>query len=516
MLAFLLVLFLVLKYLYSLAAFPGVPFGYDAGIYRYLFLRHAEGWPPVALAPMAPWATAHPLGLFPFSTLLLRIGIPVDWLIGWMWNLVPVIALLVLAHAWWQRTKRGDIGLLILLVGLLSTVTYQGFLMMYIKVFVALLWSFLAFASFEHRKRRMIVYGMMAIATHQQIGLILLLALFSSILSLRRTHQREELCDWVLLCALGGLWYVPVWSQAIGDIVPRLVSSLPAVLLGVFLVAIVAVAVVHGKERLRSLHPAISKALIAILPLTIILLALFSRTHGNFSDASAGAFWTIPQYLQYSFPLLLLGLIGLHRSFRLERGTPWQWAALWCALAVVTGSFFYRRFLLPLDVYLLPFAALAIHGLWHERRRVLARCIVIALLVVQCALGIFQLHSIDPHVDRSMLQTFAALPSAVEPGSQVVVLDIMAPWVLGYLPQNPVSGPGIFDSQPLSAWERFLYGSHDERRAFIEHYPTGTYFLATGVFRSFYGSEVLSLLDDPCFTPTFTDGLVRSVCGAGS
>lgn len=70
------------KYAWSVFAFPGVPFGYDAGIYRYLFLAHAQGFPPFILAPMAEWAQSHPLGLFFFSSIALKLGLPVDWLLG--------------------------------------------------------------------------------------------------------------------------------------------------------------------------------------------------------------------------------------------------------------------------------------------------------------------------------------------------------------------------------------------------------------------------------------------------
>src|SRR5690242_15865719 len=77
-----LIILLTIKFLWPLFQYH-IPLGYDAGIYRYLFVRHAQGFPPFWLGPIDPWAKGHPLGLFFFSTILMRIGVPVDWLIGW-------------------------------------------------------------------------------------------------------------------------------------------------------------------------------------------------------------------------------------------------------------------------------------------------------------------------------------------------------------------------------------------------------------------------------------------------
>lgn len=101
-----------------------IPIGYDVGIYRYLFLRHGDAFPPFVLGDIEPWARGHPLGLFFFSTLLLKIGVPVDWLIGWVWNFMPVLLLTTLALV---RGKRDLTHIAaILLVGSLSIAFYDA------------------------------------------------------------------------------------------------------------------------------------------------------------------------------------------------------------------------------------------------------------------------------------------------------------------------------------------------------------------------------------------------------
>ena len=512
-LACVLIALLCIKYFRSFFAFPGVPFGYDAGIYRYLFLNHAHALPPFTVAPMPPWAASHPLGLFFFSTLLLRIGVPVDWLIGWVWNVFPMILSGVLAILFARRNGT-KVGLLMLLVSLLSTVQYQGFLMMYWKVFVALLWCVFAFDAFERKSKLWMIFGMLAIATHQQIGLIYVLSVLASVVS--RCKQRSLLVKNMGLCvaslALGLLWYLPNFSSALGGLFPLLAASLSSLLtLCILFLAFTVLAVFTVFPKYGHAMLLVVCGLVGLL-LFLLPLAGIAPGFLYHVDAIPGAFFTIPEYLERSLPLLLLGMFGFFATFTREKGSVWQWAVLFCALAVVSMFFFYRRFLLPLDFFLLPFSAFALARMFLSRdlRLKIGGAILIAL---QSWLLIGQLRSIDPHVDRAMLDSFASLRSVIEPKAAVVVLDLMAPWVAGYLPESDVSGPGIFDSQPLPAWEKFLYGSSDDRRAFIEHYPRGSYFYATDVFRSYYPPEVQTLFSHACLQPTGALGLYRSVCG---
>lgn len=504
------------KYFWSLLLFPAVPFGYDAGIYRYLFLKHAEAFPPFSVASMPPWALAHPLGLFFFSTIVVRLGVPVDFLIGWVWNAFPVI-LSVVFSAVVARKHGARFGLLLLLVSLLSTVQYEGFLMIYWKVFVALLWCVLAFDAWERKSMLRIPFGMMAIATHQQVGLVFVLATACSAISLSKTRKAlfQEFRALFLALVFGALWYLPNADRALGDVLPLAIGSLssPSVLVvGLFMVVSAAAVFAfprHG-HLLLLLACSVVGFLFLVVPLTGMAPEFFDRFH-RMPSANPGAFLTIPEYLELSLPLLLPGLFGLFLSFRRERGTVWQWAAIVCVISVFSMTFFYRRFLLPMDFFLLPFAAWSLHECFNTRTRGL-QVLGVALALLQGWLLLGQMRTIDPHVDPAMLREFSTFRAVVDPNAQVVVLDVMAPWVVGYLPQNAVSGPGIFDSQPLSAWEGLLYGSDADRRAFFRHYPLGTYFLATDVFRAYYPPEVQTLLLHPCLQGTSEAGLYRLVC----
>ncbi len=513
-----LLLLLFLKQCWSLVRFPGVPFGYDAGIYRYLFLKHAQGFPPFSIVDMPSWAHGHPLGLYFFSTLLIRLGVQVDWLIGWIWNLFPILIAVVLARVFAKR-EGAIVGVLVLLAYLLSTVQYQGFLLMYWKVFAALLWCALSFSFFERKSLLWILLAMLSIATHQQIGLVLILAILSSIILRERSRLLQSLAELAVAVTLGLLWYIPNAQGALFDIVPNLINPTIgfALVAGAILLGGFAFVFVRFPRHRRSILFSVA----ACVGLALLLLPITGHAPtflGNFlkhiatTDAVPGVFFTVPEYLEKSLPLLLLALTGLVLSFRREQGTVWQCAAIWCALAVVSMFFFYRRFLLPLDFFLLPFAAVAMAEAWRSQSD-LARGAVVVAVMLQGWLALDQISVIDPHVDHAMLAQFAELPKVVTPHRYLIVLDNMAPWVTGFLPDNVVSGPGIFSSFPIEDWQKFLYGSSADHHEFIVRYPRGTYFFATDVFRSFYPPEVQSLLADPCFRPTSMTGLLESACG---
>ena len=512
-------LLLILKYCWTLVAFPGVPFGYDAGIYRFLFIREAHGWPPFLTPDLPEWAKSHAPGLFFFTSPFVMLGLSPDWLIGWLWNLFPVAIALSLAFV--VRRRYGDLaGFFVLLCALVSVVQYQGFLMLYMKVFVAFLFCLLAFDAYERRSRWWVALGMMTIAVHQQIGLVFALAVCSSMVFTSLVGpDRPTLRDWTQYVAtilLGAAWYLPTYQRSLQDVLPEVMHSGTVVLLVVALLAIAlfAALIVMLPERGRRAAWTVCIVLVAIVAIAFPLISdapeFVTRYLASRADTVSGSFLGVSEYLFLSWPLLLLGIAGLVFSAEKERGTPSQWAVIWCAVAVIGMFFFYRRFILPLDFFLLPFAARAAAALWRSMQ---GRIVVSALLLVQGVFLLQQIQSADPHVKRPWLQQFGALSAHVPSGSTIVVLDNMAPWVLGYLPNTNVSGPGIFDSRPYAEWEKFLLGSEAERRSFISGYPAGTFFYASPVFMQYYTPDIQSVLRHPCLTPAGSEGLYRSVCG---
>ena len=463
-----LIVVLFVKFFWSYFAFS-VPLGYDPGIYRYLFVTHAQGFPPFLIADLEPWAQAHPLGLFIFTTVFLKLGLPVDWLLGWIWNLIPVVLLLTLA--WVSAKKWGKpVGVLVLLMGILSMPYYDGFAAMYYKTYAALLFVVLTFHFLDRRSFLALIPAGLALITHHQTGLVLLLAFVAWWAQIGVRLWRDP--QWYLVTAVAatlgvlvGLFYLPIWYDAVW---PHLIT-------------------------------------------------LFT-TWG--SSAPAGSFPPARYYLRYEFFVLLLGVIGFFWTLNQKKElTLWHWAALFSALFVIGQLFFYRRFFLHLDFFLLPFGAYALFS-FTQHRNVALRVMIVLALLGQVAFSLHGTLRWAPQIDPTVVASMSAMAAEIPQDSSVIALENnAAPVALGWLPHHKTGGPGLFGRPYFSyrGWERFLYGSHDDRRTLLSHphLSPPLYFLTSPLFHQHYGEYVKGFLADPCFKHVDDLPLLEVTCPVG-
>lgn len=456
-----LVLLLLAKFLLPLFRFP-IPLGYDPGIYRYLFLKYAASFP---LLPDFPrWAGEHPPGFFLLAAPFLRIGMPVEWLLGWIWNLFPVFLGTALALSW-RRKEGAVVGILVLLTALLSQAYYDGFVGMYWKTYAALLFTVFTFTALEKKSYQAAVFAFLAFIIHHQTGLLLGLTVATWwVLTLR--GQLHEKWVWMTggllvgVALLSLLFYLPHWTAAVRD------------------------------------------------PFTSIY-----NLRGDF--APGGSFPDPIFYLRITGILLVLGAWGLILSLRKERGSLWQLAVLWTLPFIIFRLVFYRRFFLQCDFFLLPFAALGIRDLWNRFKAPPLRIALVILILVQAGISLRVAWERIPAIAIPSLvavrNAAAALPSGDVP---VIALDnSAAPWLLGELPDREVGGPGIFDlpGWKEEQWKDFLYGTHEQRVELLHTLRMGTLFVQTPLFTQYYGDHITEFLADPCFK-RLHEYVLQSVC----
>ena len=486
LLAGLLLIFLLCKYLWTLLVFE-IPLGYDVGIYRYLFLRFATGFPPFVIPAMDGWAYQHPLGLFVFSTILLRAGLPVDALLGWIWNVMPVALASTLALLTARRTGDTSTGLVVLLMALFSIAQFYGFVAMYWKTEAALLACILTFHFFERRSWWAVLTGVMTVGIHQQTGLLLGLSLLSvwglRLLAQPRSLLREQRTSLIgmLVLVLGLALYLPVWKTAVPD-------------------------------QLRALFTA----------------------HG---DSTGGSFPMPSFFLVYESILLAFGVRGFLSTIRWRQPTVWHWAVFWSALFVLFRLYFFRRFFLHLEFFLLPCAAIAVSAAWRKRNGIGARAPIVALLLVQ---GIASASAIAPatlsycRVTPVLCRFFPEVPQIalsltanewehirtldafLPQGALVVDLDpVSAPWLRGWLPDKFLIAPGVFNSPwDEQGWQRVILGSPHERRLLLQDLvaPPGIYIYISPVLQTYYGHATDVLLSDPCLKSTSRPDILFFAC----
>jgi hypothetical protein len=466
-----LVVALLIKYGWPLFAFD-LPLGYDTGFYRYLFLRHAEAFPPFWITNLEPWARAHPLGLFFFSTILLKLGIPVDWLIGWIWNLFTVVLLCTLSWTAGKRFGR-DAGVWTLVACVLSVSTFDGFAAMYWKTFASLLWCVLAFSVLERRSWLTIPFGVLTVTTHSQTGLLFGLVLLSylalpfipwalptSPIRWNRIRPRDIALvvggTLVILCT-GLLLYLPVWQEAVLDVLPMLLGQ---------------------------------------------------------TEASSGSFPPSTFYVYYEGGILLAGILGFIVNIRNERWTPWQLAVLWSFLFVVARLLFYRRFFLQLEFFLLPFAGIGLALLWKQLKTRNLHAALVVLLVVQLLVMRQAIIRHGPMVDAETFAAIVQVQEFTDKQTMILALENDTPVMLrGWYADRRVGGPGLFDAPwTRDQWGTFLTGNHEERMQLLQQAEGPIVLFVSPLARSFYGQVMTSFLSDSCFEAIPDTMLYRVIC----
>ncbi len=460
-----LLLALLVKFLLPLMRFD-VPLGYDVGMYRYLFLHYAQSLSYLNLPDLPQWAQEYPPALYVLFGILINIGLPVDAAIGWIWNLMPVFTLCVLA---WVTAKRHgtSVGVLVLLVGFLSAPFYDGFYAMYWKTVVSLLLTVLTYYFAERLSPLFLLTALLTVLVHQQTGLVLILALglwWLIILPRSRSNMRYRVLTVGLLVAAGisFLWYLPQWNRAI------------------------------------------------LSPLKSIFLL-----YGD--DAPPGTFPERMYYVRTMGILLLFGIAGFVRSFRSERGSLWQLSVLVCAVFVVFRFVFYQRFFLQLDFFLMPFAAAAIAEFWKKFSAPWARGLLVVLLLAQAVVSLQVSLTRVPLFSRQELLKIVSLRETLPPNAAVIALeDVSGPWLLGWLPDLRVGAPGLLDFPvwTYEDWQAFIDGSNADRKALLAGLQGPVYFFFTKTFTDYYGERADHLFNDPCLKKLDGQPLLESVCSS--
>lgn len=462
--AAILVALLLLKFFAPLIRYS-VPLGYDPGIYRFLFLEYAEALRSFSLPELLPWAKEYPPALYVAGAPLVLAGLPVDALIGWLWNAVPVLLALVLATVTGMRYGV-RVGVVTLGVALLSQPYFDGFYAMYIKVYVSLIFLLLTYALVERMSFWFPITALLTVVIHQQTGLVLVLALavwWLLQLPKRWQNRRFRVLSITLgvVAAAGLMYYLPNWERAIWS------------------------------------------------PLKSIFLL-------RGENAPAGSFPDYDFYLRTMPALLLLGTGGFLLSFKREKGSLWQLSVLVPLIFIVFRLVFYRRFFLLFDFFLMPYAALMLTVLWDALRGKKVLQAVLAVFVLAQAVASYRVYELrQPTIKASDIERIEAVAQFLPADASVIAMEnISGTWLRGWAPRQRVGAPGLFDypGWTYEQWEQFIDGADADRRALLQTLEGDVYFLLTPAFTGFYGQRANAVISDPCLTPLSGAPLLLSRC----
>ena len=462
--AVVLIVLLLAKFCVPLLRFA-VPLGYDPGIYRFLFLEYADALRSFSLPELLPWAKEYPPALYIAGAPLVLAGVPVDALIGWLWNLVPVVLSILLSVVTGMRTTT-RIGVVTLGVALLSQPYFDGFYAMYIKVYVSLIFLLLTYVLVEKMSFWFPVTALLTVVIHQQTGLVLVVALAAWwLMQLPRrwqsTRYRTLTIALALVATVGLLYYLPNWERAIWS------------------------------------------------PLKSIILL-----RGD--NAPAGSFPDYDFYLRTMPALLLLGVGGFLLSFKHERGSLWQLSVLIPLIFIGFRLVFYRRFFLLFDFFLMPYAAILLVAIWDALRDKRLLQILLGVVVVAQAISSFRVYNVrQPTIRASDIERIETVAHFLPKNASIIAMEnISGTWLRGWAPDQRIGAPGLFDYPGWSyeQWEQFIDGSNAERKALLETLEGDVYFLLTPTFTGYYGERANAVLRDPCLVALSGAPVLLSQC----
>lgn len=447
---------LLLKYAWPLCAFD-LPLGANPGIYRYLFLHYSQAWPPFTIPAMDPWAYQYPLGLFVVLLPLLKTGVPVDALLGWIWSLMPIVLALVLGFVVGRGSwKTRDRGLLTVVMALLSLGQWVMYERMEWTMAAALLFCVLAFALLERKSWWAVPAAIATVATDQQTGILFLLVLLCWWIHLFFSLSLKSRGQFFFSVTLGGLLFLG--------------------------------------------------AALLYLPLLDTAVTLQLRS-------MSVELPRLPFFLWFSPVIWGLGIFGVTKTLRQKRITIWHLALFVAAFLALLQFSSHPRFLLFVDFFLLPFAASGLLLLW-KRRRFLLRCGLITAVIVQALLTTVVATSATPRISADTLHSVVDAAAMLPADSLLLTLDPeSAAWLQGWLPGRHIAGPTTTVSPWSEAeWDFFFHGSLNDRWALVQKLRGPVYFLITDGFRALHPDLAQTLHREPCFREVEGTPFLRVIC----
>src|SRR3989338_8475145 len=405
-------------------AHQDVPLGYDPGIYKYIMDRYASAIPSIPEYELPLWVReSHEQGLFLAYDALSILGVSTDAFFRLAFPLITaalVFPIFLLARMYFGERAAAIAALLYAL----SFTQYVAYGLLYLKTAFWLL--FLLIGMYAAEKKRYVLLaasvGGLGIFHRPELALFTL-ALVPYILLKR---------DWKLVfaCAAGAVLFLPFW-------IPRLDAYL----------SIANSAVDATVENLTS-QVAIGT--------------------GTFIDFTAYQFVSLV-YL----PFMIIGMLYLllRREFNLL-----FLAALLNGIWVFAQFFFFKRFIIPLDVFAVLLAACGAEATLM-RNGAVGKAALALMLVVSAVFVYYALDSAKPLHSRAQISALEWIGANAEPAAFVLSTSYDAPWALGWSGRRVIA-PGMFEwnLDDRQSWVEFLRSaSAEDAREFLDKYNQTIY-----------------------------------------
>ncbi|MFQ5825880.1 MAG: hypothetical protein ACE5IA_00855, partial [Dehalococcoidia bacterium] len=187
-------------------------------------------------------------------------------------------------------------------------------------------------------------------------------------------------------------------------------------------------------------------------------------------------------------------------------------------LIVVWQLFFFRRFIISLDVLLVILAGVGVSTFLASAKvpRMLGTVAIMLLLVSSGILVVDKAGQAQPLIDEGQAEAIEWLSQNTEKGAYVLVSSYDAPWVLGWADRKVIA-PGLFqwNRHNRARWiEFFSTQDPDTVRGFLDEYGSPLYIFYSQNPGNYLGLEKF---DDEAFRKIYDDrAIIYRYLGGGA
>ncbi len=436
-----------------------VPLGYDPGLYKHTMELYASALPQIPEADLAGWVKEMmPQGL-PVLSDTLHVVAGADAL-EFMNFLFPFLgAFLVFPVFVVTRGLFGQrAGLVAAVLYAVSYTQFDVFTMFYFKNVLGLM--FLLFSIYALEKKR---YGLMAVMFaalgifHRPEFLLFALILIPYFI----LHRRKGIVFAALgAAALIALFWIPRWEANW--------------------------AVLSGTIETAITNIETGEAL------------------------GGGTFFDFATYRAVSLAYLPFTLIGaMYLALRRDWNSIFFYFVI-SSIIVLFQLFFFKRFIIPLDIAFVILAAVGIECTLLRRGgmvKVAAVIIVLLLIAVAGMPTVDGTRSAKPLITEQQLEAVQWIAENTEEDAYILATSYDAPWVLGWS-QRRVIAPGLFEwsAHGEKEWAEFLKaGDLETAERFLDAYQPPIY-----IYHSQNQGNYLNLrkFQNPLFQEAYREGAV--------
>lgn len=229
----------------------------------------------------------------------------------------------------------------------------------------------------------------------------------------------------------------------------------------------------------------------------VVMSSLTGRGAGSFDSHQTGLFMTVTEYFSYALYIFLFGIFGFFLSHKKEGILPLQTVVVFVMVIIFWQLFFQNRFVVEMDLLLMPFAAYFLVIVFHKWlknslfKKIMAGFLMAGILVTT----FFYYKTTLPALTDYEIYALEFINEQDE-GDYVFVTDTRyAPWFYGF--SNKITmAPGIFESVwNFDTWNTYHAAKVPERVAMLANLAEkyGTFYLFEGINQADLNYESESL-----------------------